>query len=162
MIQFKKQVLLAVAALFFGAATAAHAQTDSQGFIRVIPSNIVYKDVGNGVKGAVIFGDPSKLGPYVIRLIYPAGTMSSPHFHSEDRHVVVIKGTWFTGTDDKWDPATAIELPAGSYMYHPGGIVHFDGALKDEVTLQINGMGPSKTTFLYPKEGAFGAPHKLN
>jgi quercetin dioxygenase-like cupin family protein len=162
MIQFKKHVLPGVAALLFGAATLAHAQTDAQGFIRVAPENIVFKDAGNGVKFATIYGDPSKPGPYVIRVIFPVGIMSSPHFHSEERHVVVVKGTWFTGTDDKWDPSTAIGLPAGSYMYHPAGGVHFDGALKDEVTVQIVGVGPSKTTFLYPKEGGFGTPHKLN
>jgi quercetin dioxygenase-like cupin family protein len=162
MIRFKRQVLFGVAALLFGAGTMAHAQTDAQGFIRVAPENIVFKDAGNGVKFATIYGDPTKPGPYVIRVIFPVGIMSSPHFHSEERHVVVVKGTWFTGTDDKWDPSTAIGLPAGSYMYHPAGGVHFDGALKDEVTVQIVGVGPSKTTFLYPKEGGFGTPHKLN
>ena len=162
MIQLKKLLLLAGAAALIGASCGALAQTDAKGFIRVLPENIVYKDAGNGVKFASIYGDPSKPGPYVIRVIFPVGIMSSPHFHSEERHVVVVKGTWFTGTDDTWDPTTAVGLPAGSYMYHPAGGIHFDGALKDEVTVQIVGIGPSKTTFLYPKEGGFGAPHKLN
>lgn len=162
MVSFKKLVMLGSAALLLGSSFGALAETDAKGFIRVAPDSIVYKDAGNGVKFANIFGDPTKPGPYVIRVIFPVGIMSSPHFHSEERHVVVIKGTWFTGTDDKWDPSTAIGLPAGSYMYHPAGGVHFDGALKDEVTVQIVGMGPSKTTFLYPKEGGFGKPHALN
>ena len=162
MVQFKKLFLLSGAAMLLGSGAGALAQTDAQGFIRVAPDNIVFKDAGNGVKFASIYGDPSKPGPYVIRVIFPVGVMSSPHSHSEERHVIVIKGTWFTGTDDKWDPTTAVGLPAGSYMYHPAGGVHFDGALKDEVTVQIVGVGPSKTTFLYPKEGGFGAPHKLN
>ena len=162
MAQLKKLLLVAAAATMIGASFGALGQTDAQGFIRVLPDNIIYKDAGSGVKFAAIYGDPTKPGPYVIRVIFPVGIMSSPHFHSEERHVVVVKGTWFTGTDDKWDPSTAVGLPAGSYMYHPAGGVHFDGALKDEVTVQIVGIGPSKTTFLYPKEGGFGAPHKLD
>lgn len=127
------------------------------------PENIVWKDAGRGVKIAVIYGDPSKPGQYVIRAHFPPGVMSSPHFHGEDRHVTVIQGTWNAGKDDSWDPAATVPLKTGSYMFHPAGGVHYDGSAGAEgAIVQIIGMGPSKTTFLYPKEGDFGAPRKLN
>jgi hypothetical protein len=89
--------------------------------------------------------------------------MSSPHFHGEDRHVTVIQGTWNAGKDDSWDPAATVPLKTGSYMFHPAGGVHYDGSAGTEgAIVQIVGMGPSKTTFLYPKEGDFGKPRKLN
>jgi hypothetical protein len=48
-------------------------------------------------------------------------------------------------------------------MFHPAGGVHYDGSAGEEgATVQIVGMGPSKTTFLFPKEGDFGKPRKLN
>ena len=48
-------------------------------------------------------------------------------------------------------------------MFHPAGAVHFDGSITDKPAMvQIVGMGPSKTTFLFPKEGNFGKPRKLN
>jgi hypothetical protein len=37
--------------------------------------------------------------------------MSAPHFHPEDRHAVVLRGTWYTGTDDSWDPGTTEVYP---------------------------------------------------
>ncbi len=139
------------------------AETDAAGFERVTPDQIVWKDVpnGRGVQFAAISGDPSKPGIYVIRAKFPPGIMSSPHFHDEDRFVVVVKGTWYTGTDADWDPAKTVGLPTGSFMRHPAKAVHFDGAKDEEVIVQIIGIGPSKTTTLVPAEGDFGKPHKL-
>ncbi len=131
-------------------------------FLEVPPERIVWKDAGRGVKIAVIYGDLTKPGQYVIRAHFPAGVMSSPHFHEEDRHITVIQGTWHAGKDDSWDPVATVPLKAGSYMFHPAGGVHYDGGGDEGAIVQIVGMGPSKTTFLYPKEGSFGAPRKLN
>src|SRR5258705_12489340 len=36
-------------------------------------------------ESAVLFGDPSKPGPYVVRLKWLPGNMSRPHFHPKDR-----------------------------------------------------------------------------
>jgi quercetin dioxygenase-like cupin family protein len=111
----------------------------------------------------VVFGDPSKPGLYVIRAYFPPGVMSSPHFHGEDRHVIVVQGTWNAGTDDSWDPKATKPLKTGTYMFHKAGAVHYDGSAGEEgAMVQIVGMGPSKTTFLFPKEGSFGKPRKLN
>lgn len=131
-------------------------------FLEVPPERIVWKDAGRGVKIAVIYGDLNKPGQYVIRAHFPPGVMSSPHFHEEDRHVTVIQGTWHAGKDDSWDPMATTPLKAGSYMFHPAGGVHYDGGGDEGAIVQIVGMGPSKTTFLYPKEGSFGEPRKLN
>ena len=132
-------------------------------FLVIPPEKIVWKDAGGGAKMAVIFGDPSKPGQYVIRASFPPGVMSAPHFHGEDRHVIVVQGTWNAGKDDSWDPAATVPLKAGSYMFHPAGGVHYDGSTGEEgAIVQIVGMGPSKTTFLFPKEGNFGKPRKLN
>jgi quercetin dioxygenase-like cupin family protein len=141
----------------------ASAGTDAKGFIRLTPDEAQWKEVpgGHGVQMAVVSGDPSKAGVYVIRVRFPPGIMSAPHFHPEDRHAVVLKGTWYTGTDDSWDPDRTVPLKAGSYMKHPAGAVHYDGAKEQEVIVQIAGFGPSGTTELFPKEGRFGVPHKL-
>lgn len=132
-------------------------------FLLIPPEKIDWKDAGGGAKLAVVYGDPAKSGLYVIRAYFPPGVMSAPHFHGEDRHVVVVQGTWNAGTDDSWDPGETTALKQGSYMFHPAGAVHYDGSAGDEgAIVQIVGMGPSKTTFLFPKEGNFGKPRKLN
>jgi len=138
------------------------AQSTAKDFVVMKPDQVVWGDAPAGVKTAVLYGDPNKPGMYVVRNIFPEGIMSTPHSHSQDRFVTVIKGTWYAGTDASWDPATTVGLPAGSMMFHPAGVVHFDGALKGATEIQIIGMGPVSTTSVYPNEGRFGAPRKLN
>ena len=141
---------------------SVQAQSSPKDFLVVKPDQVVWGDAPAGVKTTVLYGDPNKPGMYVVRNIFPAGIMSTPHFHTQDRFVTVIKGTWYAGTDASWDPATTVGLPAGSMMFHPAGVVHFDGAIKGDTEIQIIGMGPVSTTSVYPNEGRFGKPHKLN
>jgi hypothetical protein len=37
-------------------------------------------------------------------------------------------------------------VPAGSYVVHYGGQIHYDGAKDEEVILEIVGMGPANST----------------
>ena len=43
---------------------------------------------------AVLVGDPTKPGPYVIRVKLPAGTKMMPHEHPEDRIYTVLSGVF--------------------------------------------------------------------
>jgi hypothetical protein len=107
-----------------------------------------------GVKVAVIAGDPSKPGLYVIRARFAPGTMSEPHWHPEARYVTVLKGTWWAGTGDKLDRNATTPVPAGGFAVHTAGKVHYDGAKDEEVIVQITGIGPSGTNVVKPGEGA--------
>lgn len=95
---------------------------------------------------AVLFGDPSKPGPYVVRLKWLPGNMSRPHFHPHDRFFIVISGTWWMGTGEKFDPDSTVGAPAGSYVIHHAGKIHYDGAKGEEVVIQVSGMGPATAT----------------
>jgi quercetin dioxygenase-like cupin family protein len=149
--------LLMVMALVTSA--RVRAETDEAGFVRVTPDQVVWKDMPGyqGVKFAVIEGDPKKEGIYVIRVKFSPGHMTRPHWHPEDRHAVVISGTWYTGVGDTFDPAKTIGLKPGSYMKHPAKAHHFDGAKDEEVVVQIVGYGPSGTTLVHPEEGHTGS-----
>jgi quercetin dioxygenase-like cupin family protein len=139
------------------AALSASAETDEKGFVRVAPEAVEWKSpLGVGAGVAIIHGDPAKAGAvYVLRVKFPPGTFSSPHFHPEDRHIVVLKGTWYTGTGEVFDPDKAVPLKAGSYMMHPSRAVHWDGAKDEEVILQISGIGPGTTTPVRSEGGRF-------
>jgi len=95
---------------------------------------------------AVLFGDPSKPGPYVARIKWLPGNMSRPHFHPNDRFFVVISGTWWMGTGTTFDPNATVPAPAGSYVVHYAGKVHYDGAKDEEVIIQVWGIGPATST----------------
>jgi quercetin dioxygenase-like cupin family protein len=136
----------------------ALAQRGAPGVIRVPPEQLKWVDEpdGLGFKTAIVDGDPSKPGIYVIQVKFPPGVMSKPHFHKEDRHAMVIKGTWYTGEGEEFTPDKTVPLKPGSYMKHPAGVRHYDGAKNEEVILQLIGYGPSSTTRVRPQEGLFG------
>src|SRR5207237_154685 len=63
---------------------------------------------------AVVDGDPSKEGLFTIRIKGVDGAMVPPHWHPNDEHLTVIKGTFLLGTGEKFDKATLQALPSGS------------------------------------------------
>jgi quercetin dioxygenase-like cupin family protein len=139
----------AALACLFSVALAAPvaAQAPGADFIYLPPEATPFKSaLGAGPQQAVIFGDPSKPGVYVLRVKFPPGFHSWPHFHSQDRHAVVIKGTWWNGQGEKLDFNAARPVEAGSYVFHPAGKVHWDGAGEEETIIQITGIGPVETT----------------
>jgi quercetin dioxygenase-like cupin family protein len=151
--------LFAAAAIGLAAAPVpVRAETDSKGFVRTLPSQMEWQ-VGEGTPLAVLEGDPSKPGIYVARIKFPPHLFSRPHWHSTDRHIVVLKGTWYMGVGETFDPSTAVPMPAGSYVKHPAGVPHWDGAKGEEVELQVIGMGPV-TTDLVKKDAPMFGPDK--
>ena len=127
---------------------------DKPGFVTILPAEMVWRDIpdGHGAQTAELVGSQSKAGPYVVRVRFPPHVMDAPHWHSAERYVTVIEGTWAAGTGPVFDPAKARSLPAGSVMVHPAGGVHWDGSNGDaQVIVQIVGIGPVSTTNVDPK-----------
>lgn len=150
--------LVAGAVVVPGSVLHAGTSVDGNGFVRLLPGTEEWVDYPGieGIKIMVLEGDLRKPGPYVIRVKFSPGTMSMPHSHPEDRLCTVIKGTWWSGTGPDFRPDATEPLPAGSYMKHPAGEAHFDGAKDEEVIVQIAGIGPSGTAFIRPELGKTG------
>lgn len=159
---------VACAAVFSAAAlvpaTLLHAdlKTDDKGFETLQPGEEVWGDYPGvpGIGIMVVYGKPSEPGAYVIRVRFQPGTMSMPHYHPEDRLATVLKGTWWTGTGEDFDPNATQPVRAGGYMMHPAKEPHFDGAKDEEVILQLAGVGPSGTHFIRPELGRTGSSKK--
>jgi hypothetical protein len=88
------------------------AAIDDKGFVRIAPDEVQWKDFpnGHGAQIATLQGDPTKSGIYVQRVKFPPHVMDQPHWHPEERHITVLKGTWYAGTGDKFDPEQAVPL----------------------------------------------------
>lgn len=138
--------LTLAATLLIVATTVASDRDD--GFVVLTPDDLVWQDLAPGVSFTVIEGDPGKEGYYIIRAKFAPGNMSRPHFHPNDRYVTVISGTWWAGTGPVQDLDRAIPLEAGSYMKHPAGAAHWDGSIKEEVIVEIKGMGPAPLVYV--------------
>jgi hypothetical protein len=96
-----------------------------------------------GADVAVLYGDPEKPGLYVVLQKWLPGNMSRPHWHPNDRVITVLKGTWWVGSSDKFDPDSTVPVPPGSVVTHFGKEIHYDGAKDEETTLVITGEGPA-------------------
>src|SRR5215472_9842702 len=52
---------------------------------------------------AVLVGEPTQSGPYLIRVKVPSGVKLMPHRHPEDRVYTVISGVFYIGLTDRFD-----------------------------------------------------------
>jgi quercetin dioxygenase-like cupin family protein len=128
---------------YAGLAPSSFAAVDAKGFTIIKPDELVWQHNADGPDIAIVYGDPTKAGFYVIRARFAPGVMSRPHYHPTDRHVTVISGTWWAGTSADGDRSKTVPLGPGSYMMHPAGAVHFDGAKDVETIVEIKGIGPA-------------------
>jgi quercetin dioxygenase-like cupin family protein len=104
-----------------------------------------------GAEAAVLFGNPSKEGVFVLRLKLPANYRVAPHTHPVDEIVTVISGTFYKGMGETADPSKAQPLPAGSFFALPPGTAHYVFT-KEETVIQISTNGPWGLTYINPKD----------
>jgi hypothetical protein len=132
------------AVILLGSAKAAN--LNPAALIYKSPDQIPWVENEGGSASAVLHGDPTKPGPYIVLNKWHAHHMSHPHFHPNDRFITVISGTWWVGTGTKYDPDSTVPMPAGSFVTHFGKQVHYDGAKDGDVVLEIVGEGPANST----------------
>ena len=124
---------------------------DEHGFIAANPEDLHPPGDSRSVR---ILGGGPEPGMYVQRITFAPGTGSKPHFHDGARFITVIEGTWWValGPDAAtYDPAKMVPMKAGSFLYEPPNGIHYDEARDEPVTVQIQGMGPVKTTRIEPR-----------
>ena len=131
--------------MIFGIALAADLNPAAIAY--TLPDEIEWKQTSPGSQQAILVGDPSKPGLYVVMNKWLAGNnMSRPHFHPNDRFIQVLKGTWWMGTGTTFDPASTVPVPAGTFVTHFAKQVHYDGSKDEECVLLIVGEGPATST----------------
>ena len=120
----------------------------------VTPDELKWADVPSlppGAKIAVIEGPINEAGPITFRLKFPANYQIPAHSHPGIEHVTVISGTFNMGMGDKLDTAKTKVLSAGSMAIMPPKTNHF-GWTKDEVIVQVHGVGPWAVTYVNPAD----------
>jgi len=124
-------------------AATVYAQSPDQ-FVK-LPNEIEFKEPfrAGGPSGAVIYGDPKKTGLYVTRVKFSPGLKNMPHWHPDERTVVVHSGTYYFAYGDQWNESKLKPLPAGSFLTEPPKAAHYNWAKDGEVILQITGYGPT-------------------
>ena len=105
----------------------------------------------SGAQIAVLSGDPSKAGPFTIRLKAPDGYKIMPHWHPTDENVTVLEGTFAMGVGEKFDEAAAHAMPVGSFVRMPKGTRHYAMA-KGETVVQVHAVGPFVINYVNPND----------
>lgn len=123
-----------------------NADLNPAALIYKLPNQLEWKEALPGAKQAVLQGDPSKPGLYIVLIKWSPHSMSRPHFHPHDRFITVVSGTWWVGTGSKFEPESTVPMPAGSFVTHFGNQVHYDGAKDEECVIEIVGEGPATAT----------------
>src|SRR5688572_5398243 len=89
-----KMIRLFALGFAMAASPSAAADLDRAAVDFTVPADIKWvRNAAGTNEQAVLFGDPSKPGPYVVRIKWLPGKMSRPHFHPNDRFFAVLSGT---------------------------------------------------------------------
>src|SRR5262245_21662432 len=141
-------VLSALVAILFSQTAALCGEV---GVMALAPSEMKWSAQGGlalpGLEQITLVGDPSKPGPYTIRLKFPAGFKVAPHTHPDSREVTVLSGTWYTGYGGKTEALSLKELPAGSFYTEPANVAHYV-EVREPTVIQVSGTGPSGRKFV--------------
>lgn len=92
-----------------------------------------------GAEIGVLYGDPTKAGPFTIRIKMPDGYKVAPHWHSQDEQLTVLGGTLNLYMGDNMTSPHALDV--GAFHFLPGKMRHA-AAAKGDVVVQIAGQGP--------------------
>ena len=90
------------------------AELNPAAVIYKLPDQIPWTPVSpSGAQNAVVVGDPSKPGFYAVYTKWTKGNhFSRPHFHPNDRYIVVLQGTWWVGSGPKFDQQSSFSPTA--------------------------------------------------
>jgi quercetin dioxygenase-like cupin family protein len=130
-------------------------QLGQEVFKTILPDDVDWKPFPAfppSVRLAVVVGEPSKPGPYTIRVKSPHGAKLMPHKHPEDRVYTVISGVFYIGLGDEFDASKLEAYPPGAVIILPGNTHHFHWAKSGEYVTQITAMGPLGLEYLSAKD----------
>jgi hypothetical protein len=135
-------------------AVPAH-QPGQSAFRAILSEDIDWKPFAAfppSVRLAVVVGQPSEPGPYVIRVRVPRGVKLMPHKHPEDRVYTVVSGVFYIGLGDGFDADKLEAYPPGAVIVLPGCTPHFHWAKSGEYITQVSAIGPLGLEYISPKD----------
>ncbi|MFL9585248.1 cupin domain-containing protein [Stenotrophomonas sp. AB1(2024)] len=100
-----------------------------------------------GIRTTVLFGDPTRSGPYTIEIRVPPHTRIAAHTHRDRRSAVVVSGSWYFGYGTALSDDRLKLLPAGGFYTEPAGDAHFAITRDESAVVYITGEGPTDTHF---------------
>jgi len=98
-------------------------------------------------KIALLFGDPTKPGIFMMQVRLPKDYRGTPHTHPYNAYANVVSGLLYIGTGKHFDKSKLRAIPAGSSFLIPAKVPHFEWT--NEVTkVQVVARGPFSSDYI--------------
>jgi len=130
-------------------------QPGESNFRTIFPEDIEWKPFPAfppSARLAVLVGDPTQSGPYVVRVKVPSGVKLMPHSHPEDRIYTVMSGVFYIGLGHQFDGDKVKAYPPGCVVILPGDTPHFHWAKSGEYVTQVTATGPLGLEYMNAKD----------
>ena len=128
----------------------ASAFTKTGGQLLVRAKNILWSpapaSLPAGAKAALLQGNPTETGRYVIRVQFPANYKIPFHSYANAMDVTVVSGTLYVANTQTFDKKKAFAIKPGDFYHLPARAPQFTFT-KGETVLEIHGEGPLKLTY---------------
>jgi len=104
-----------------------------------------------GAKVAILEGDPSKPGPFTMRIRLPRNYNIAPHWHPAIEHVTVISGTFSVGKGSTVETKAMKTLTRGGFSVMQPRSAHYARS-KSGAIVQVHGVGPWAINYVRPED----------
>lgn len=149
LLAFAAFVCLIVAGAVGVASPKTPAPDQSQGIVK--PDGLKWTPFIGPMQMALVSGDPSQPGAFVVRVKIPSGTVVAPHWHSTDEYLTVLDGQFSVAMGDVFDAGKLSVMERGDFIQMPAKMNHYAKAVTDTV-VQLHGMGPFTLNFVNPAD----------
>ncbi|MHB8495569.1 MAG: cupin domain-containing protein [Casimicrobiaceae bacterium] len=102
-----------------------------------------------GAKVAVLYGDPSGSGPFVMRMLLPAKYKVPFHWHTEPEQLTVLSGELFIANDATYDKKYARAVKPGGFLFLPAKAQQY-AFTKKATIVEVYGTGPFDVKYVDP------------
>jgi quercetin dioxygenase-like cupin family protein len=105
-----------------------------------------------GAKSALLLGDPTKAGVFIVRLKFPPNYPIAPHTHPFTEVITVLSGQLGNGMGEKFDKSNGEVLNAGDSFVLPAGHAHYVWTNDQETIVELIATGPWDISYIDPKD----------
>ncbi|WP_244536217.1 cupin domain-containing protein [Hyphomicrobium sp. NDB2Meth4] len=150
-----RKMLVAAAMMAVAGTGFAHDASEADGAKELAPAEIVFRDdpaFPKGAQTALLHGDPTKPGLFILRLKFPPNYLVPPHTHPGFETVTVLSGSMGSGMGKKADLTKGKMLDAGGMLALPANHAHYVWTTDKETIIQVAAVGPFDLIYINPED----------
>lgn len=141
--------MIAIAGMAF-----AHDAANKDGVKELAPEEITFRDdpaFPKGAQTALLHGDPTKPGLFILRVKFPPNYVVPPHTHPGFETVSVLSGAMGSGMGEKAELKGKM-LKAGGMLALPANHAHYVWTADEETIIQVAAVGPFDLIYINPAD----------